>query len=280
MANNQALIHLTYRDLFLENREVFSGDHTGDFLLVILALRMAYSHTSPLSAYDPFERQTGVILAGNVSIRLDIEMLRPLPLFYRQFVSASGVFRRLVEVDRKEISAWKIVLIALYGGVGNSLSLDTLQYGGQSYIKAMKILVSYHAEAWVRVLVGHYFRAYCHRMVEIARAVPVYAANGIARQDAILMKIDKCANLFHQCVPEDFIGIPVWAFGCWALRAIDFHHLNCRMSQLSPLLQVLIRWAAEIILLMEEEDEANCATVSVYGRRTNPTQNCNTFGVD
>ncbi|KAI4867419.1 hypothetical protein F4820DRAFT_467863 [Hypoxylon rubiginosum] len=42
----------------------------------------------------------------------------------------------------------------------------------------MKILVSYDAEAWVRVLVGHYFRAYCHRMVEIARAIPIYTANG------------------------------------------------------------------------------------------------------
>ncbi|XXG98152.1 Rho GTPase [Hypoxylon texense] len=71
-------------------------------------------------------------------------------------------FGRLVEVYPSNVGVIQIVLIAVYGGMGGSITLDDEQYGGQDCIKAMQLFYMYDAETSLRLLPTANFKTYCY----------------------------------------------------------------------------------------------------------------------
>ncbi|XXG98142.1 hypothetical protein Hte_004463 [Hypoxylon texense] len=253
---------LTCEHLFAANRTVFTGQHDVIVPEVAEALRQQFSGIHSPFDYDPFQNQLGIILAGKIPICIDIEMLKPVPQLFHQFVSDSledGGFRRLVEVYPDDAEAIKIVLIAVYGGMGGCITLDDEQYSGQDYIRAMRLLHMYEADPWVRSLVSTYFKTYCYRVRIVAPLLPLRKHYGPHCQDSILEQIEECLTMFSLSVPEVFMAIPQWAFGYWALRTIDCDHLYHRMPTLSAHLRDMVAEAARICILRrrngEQEDE-------------------------
>ncbi|KAI1774956.1 hypothetical protein F4818DRAFT_441777 [Hypoxylon cercidicola] len=227
----ESVKNLTYRDLGKAN-QVFRGNHAGVNPGALNALRMSFSGVAPAYLYNEQASQVGVILCGNVHIQIDIEMLRPLKLLYRQFVSTHG-FRRMIEVSHNELDGWKIVLTALYAA-DEFLSLDDRMYDGPDYVKAMVLLAAYQAEKWVRQVVASYFKTYCYRLRMRAHAA-LYEYGPLAGpdHDMRLLEMQACADLYRTLHPPRFIGIPQWAFGYWALRTIPLHYVWERLRDLS-----------------------------------------------
>ncbi|KAI1497976.1 hypothetical protein F5X99DRAFT_432367 [Biscogniauxia marginata] len=155
-------------------------------------------------------------------------MLRPLRRLFPEFVSQDAV-RTTVHVPQYEVGGWKIVLLGIYGS--DTCPMDDARYAGEDQVRAITICQQWNAVGWLWDFANSAFRAFCIRAVTLTRLIK-YSPESECIHDHILMVIEKYFYLYHSVFAEH-AQFPNWAFGLWAIRAINPRQFTRNFDSLS-----------------------------------------------